>query len=108
MHVYKLSFANSTMIAAHEVSAAREPIGNAEKRLQLTSRFSRNASIDLTSLFLERIVSCFSEISNSINDYISFLNLCVKISTWSENISFTRLMQASDEFDMCIKPHKRW
>jgi len=40
MHVYKLSFTNSTMTAAHEVSAVREPIGIAEKRLQLTSRFS--------------------------------------------------------------------
>jgi len=29
----KLSFANSAMIAAHEISAAREPIGIAEKRL---------------------------------------------------------------------------
>jgi len=36
-----LSFANYTMTAAHEVGAAREPIGIAEKRLQLTSRFSR-------------------------------------------------------------------
>jgi len=32
------------MTAAHEVNAAREPIGIAEKRLQLTLRFSRNAS----------------------------------------------------------------
>jgi len=32
------------MTAAHEVSAARKPISIAEKRLQLTSRFSRNAS----------------------------------------------------------------
>jgi len=32
------------MTAAYEVSAARESIGIAEKRLQLTSRFSRNAS----------------------------------------------------------------
>jgi len=29
------------MIAAHEVSAAREPIGIAEKRQHLTSRLSR-------------------------------------------------------------------
>jgi len=40
-----LLFANSMMIAAHEVSAAKEPIGIAEKRLQLTSRFSKNASL---------------------------------------------------------------
>jgi len=33
-HVYKLSFANSTMTAAHEVSAEREPINIAEKRQQ--------------------------------------------------------------------------
>jgi len=39
-----LSFANSTLAAAHEVSAARKSIGIAEKRLQLTSRFSKNAS----------------------------------------------------------------
>jgi len=45
MHiVYKLSFANSTMTAAHEVSAARKPIGIAEKHLQLTSRFLKNAN----------------------------------------------------------------
>ena len=40
------------MTAANKVSAAREPIGIAEKRQQQTSRY---ASIDLTCLFLERI-----------------------------------------------------
>jgi len=44
MLIYKSSFANSTMTAAHEVSAEKESIGIAEKRLQLTSRFSRNPS----------------------------------------------------------------
>jgi len=34
--MYKLSFANSAMTAAHEASVAREPIGVAEKRQQLT------------------------------------------------------------------------
>jgi len=33
------------MTTAHEVSAEKKPIGIAEKRLQLTSRFSRNASL---------------------------------------------------------------
>jgi len=46
-----LSFANSTIIAAHKVSAAREPIGIAEKRLQLTSKFSKNASSFNISFF---------------------------------------------------------
>jgi len=32
------------MTAAHEVSAAKQPIGITEKCLQLTSRFFRNAS----------------------------------------------------------------
>jgi len=51
-HNYKLSFANSAMIVAHKVNAAKEPISVAEKRQQLTSKLS---SIDLTCLFLHRI-----------------------------------------------------
>jgi len=33
-HIYKLSFANVAMTAAHKVSAAKESINNAEKRQQ--------------------------------------------------------------------------
>jgi len=41
MHNYKLSFANTAMITAHEVSATNEPISVAEKRKQLILRLSR-------------------------------------------------------------------
>jgi len=46
-----MSFANSAMTVAHEVSRARESINIAEKRQQY--RYMR--VIDLTCLFLERI-----------------------------------------------------
>jgi len=51
-----LSFANSTMTAAHKVSAARESIDIADwKASTINFEIFEKCEFDLTSLFLERI-----------------------------------------------------